>query len=122
EADHLVFPSSVNPAELWNGPHLVISDEEGARLERWCPGRIERANGEVVVRYASDATTFGRRTFSTAKFRAACPSAPPTLPPAGTFLEILKFSGQSSEVIRCHAMSGVTSELSIPFPPPDRYL
>ena len=105
EVDQLVFPASVVPAQRWGGPHLLISEEERTRLVRWMPGRIERANGEIVIRCAESSTKFLRRTLSHEKFRAACPGAPPAIPPAGTFLELLRFKGQAGEVIRCHPMS-----------------
>lgn len=122
EADQLVFPASIPAARRWEGPHLLVSEEERARVVRWVPGRIERANGEIVVRFAENAKTFGRRSYTPAKFRKACPAAKPTMPPAGTFLEILQLDGEDGEVIRCHPL--MTSPASVPslFPPPDRYL
>jgi tetratricopeptide (TPR) repeat protein len=122
EADQLVFPASVPPANRWEGPHLLVAEEERARVARWMPGRIERANGEIVVRFAEDAAKFGRRTFTTAAFRRTCPSAKPTMPPAGTFLEIIKLEGGDTEVIRCHPMTTTLNDLPPLFPPPDRYL
>lgn len=122
EADQLVFPASVPVPERWSGPHLLVAEEERARVTRWMPGRIEQANGEIVVRYAEDATRFGRRTFTAARFRRACPTAKPTMPPAGTFLEIIEFASAEHEVIRCHPLSATPSSLPALFPPPDRYL
>ncbi len=122
EADQLVFPASVPVTQRWNGPHLLVAEEERERVTRWMPGRIERANGEIVVRYAENATRFGRRTYTAAKFRRACPTAKPTMPPAGTFLEIIAFTGEEHEVIRCHPLSAMPSSLPALFPPPDRYL
>jgi hypothetical protein len=122
EADQLVFPASVPAALRWDGPHLLISEEERPRVVRWMPGRIERTNGEIVVRYAETAAKFGRRPYTAAKFRRACPAAKPTMPPAGTFLEIIELEGEDSEVIRCHAMAAVLSDLPPLFPLPDRYL
>jgi hypothetical protein len=125
EADQLVFPASVPPAHRWEGPHLLIADEERPRVVRWMPGRIERANGEIVVRFAEHteaAVTFGRRPYTAAKFRRACPSARPTMPPAGTFLEIIELEGEDTEMIRCHPMTTALTDLLPPYPPPDRYL
>lgn len=121
ESDQLVFPASVPAAHRWNGPHLLISEEERPRVVRWMPGRIERANGEISVRYAEDATTFARRPFTAAQFRRACPAARPTMPPAGTFLEIIELEGADT-VIRCHPMTAALNDLPPVFPPPDRYL
>jgi tetratricopeptide (TPR) repeat protein len=122
EADQLVFPASVPVTERWKGPHLLVAEEERERVVRWKPGRIERTNGEFVVRYAESAAKFGRRTYTAAKFRRACPTARSTMPPAGTFLEIIELDGEDHEVIRCHPPSAMPSPLPGLFPPPDRYL
>lgn len=125
EADQLVFPASVAPESRWDGPHLLVAEEERTHVVRWMPGRIERANGDVVVRFAEHVegtATFGRRTYTAAKFRRACPAARPTMPAAGTFLEILELDGGDQEVIRCHPMTTTLSNLPPLFPPPDRYL
>jgi tetratricopeptide (TPR) repeat protein len=119
ESDQLVFPASVAPDQRWGGPHLLISEDERARLVRWMPGRIERANGEIVIRFAESSSKFLRRTLSPAKFRAACPGATPMVPPAGTFLELLRFKGQAGDSIRCYPMSESPSGLPPLFPPPD---
>lgn len=125
EADRLVFPASVAPDHRWDGPHLLVADEERAHVVRWMPGRIERANGEIVVRfakYAENTATFGRRPYTAARFRRACPAARPTMPAAGTFLEIIELDGEEQEVIRCHPMTTTLNNLPTLFPPPDRYL
>lgn len=121
EADQLVFPASVPAAHRWEGPHLLVSEEERPRVVRWMPGRIERANGEISVRYAEDVATFARRPFTAAQFRRVCPVARPTMPPAGTFLEIIELRGEDT-VIRCHPMAAALNDLPPVFPPPDRYL
>jgi len=122
EADQLVFPASVPPDSRWEGPHLLIAKGERARVVRWMPGRIERANGEISVRFAEHAAKFGRRKFNAAGFRRVCPTARPTMPPAGTFLEIIELEGEDHEVIRCHPMSTALNDLPALFPHPDRYL
>jgi tetratricopeptide (TPR) repeat protein len=125
EADQLVFPVSVAPEGRWEGPHLLVAEEERTHVVRWMPGRIERANGDIVVRfaeYAEPTAKFGRRTYTAAKFRRVCPAARPTMPAAGTFLEILELDGEDHEMIRCHPMTTALSHLPPLFPPPDRYL
>lgn len=122
EADQLVFPASVPRAQRWDAPHLLVSEQEKVRIVRWLAGRIERANGEIVVRYAESATKFGRRTYPAAKFRKLCPTAKQTMPAAGTFVEILEFKGEDAEVIRCHPLVGMPPSLPPLFPLPDRYL
>jgi tetratricopeptide (TPR) repeat protein len=125
EADQLVFPASVSSESRWNGPHLLVAEEERPRVRRWMPGRIERANGETIVRFAEQADPapkFGRRKYTAAQFRRVCPAAKPTMPPAGTFLEIIELQGEDHEVIRCHPMTALPDHLPALFPPPDRYL
>ncbi len=120
QADSLVFPAHIAHADRWSGPHLLLSPDE--RVLDWRPGRIEHANGEVVIRYQEQDGRLGRRTFSAPDFRTACATARKTMPAAGTFVELIRFEGEADDEIRCYPISQISRALPQPFPPPDRYL
>src|SRR3954468_20156393 len=85
--DQLVFPSSVDPARRWDGPHLVHA-EARTSVKRWWAGRIEPwLDGEVVLRLAEAPDRFGRKTLPASEFRKLV-SVPLRSVPAGTFIEL----------------------------------
>lgn len=117
----LVFPPSTPLKERWAGPRLATSG-----VAAWTPGWIEAIDDErVIVRFAErrgDVEVFGRAEYTHDQFRERC--AIP-VPPAGTFVERVWFTGRANEVILCHPTE-VADELpglpALPFPPPARYL
>lgn len=117
--DQLVFPSSVDPARRWDGPHLVHA-EGRARVKRWWAGRVETwLDGEVVLRLAEHPGRFGRKTLPASEFRKLL-GVPLRRVPAGTFLELVQWPG--SKQIFIHP--GEVDDVDLPpvLPPADRYL
>lgn len=117
--DQLVFPSSVDPARPWDGPHLVHA-EGRSRVKRWWAGRVETwLDGEVVLRLAERPGRFGRKTLPASEFRKLL-GVPLRRVPAGTFLELVQWP--SSRQIFVHP--GEVDDVDLPpvLPSADRYL
>lgn len=126
ERDQVVFPAQLAVTERWLGPHLVAPGEKD-RVAAWSPGRIDHIDSEVHVRMGEQAadggTRFGRRAIRLKEFRRLSPlKSKVELPPAGTFLELIRFKDGAEQVRLYDLTRTVEVPLEVPFPAPDRYL
>ncbi|WP_408888521.1 tetratricopeptide repeat protein [Myxococcus faecalis] len=125
-----VFPPHISPEEQWKGPHLLHRAADSARVEHWAPGRIAEASStEVHLRMAlppppREEPSFVWRDLSIEEYQALALDTKDReeLPSAGTFVEVIKFHGET-EFLRCHPVIPFEDvDLPYLFPPPDRYL
>lgn len=117
--DQLVFPSSVDPARRWDGPHLVHAEARSS-VKRWWAGRIETwLDGEVVLRLAEAPDRFGRKTLPASEFRKLV-GVPLRRVPAGTFIELVHWRNSKQIFVQPGEVDDV--DLPLVIPPADRYL
>lgn len=120
--DELVFPSSVDPARRWDGPHLVHIEARPS-VKRWWAGRIEAwLDREVVLRLAERPGRFGRKTLPASEVRKLL-GVPLRRVPAGTFIELVQWRGvKQQQQIFVHPGELEDPDLPPVLPPADRYL
>lgn len=124
EANNVVFPTSIDPAERWTRPHTVGRNLLG-KVDRWQPGRIASVSEDSVhirvARRAEGPVEYGWADLDLATFQQTWGLSTAHLG-AGSFVELIWFT-EGQTLMGTHApKDDPIPDLPSLWPAPDRYI
>lgn len=124
--DRSVFPPAVRISERWDGPHLLRSNADRAKVAAWMPGRITSVDDESLrirfCRRENGSERFFYREFDHARLTELSAHARHGLSlPEGTFVEFLTYTDGTEQILTWQRQASELAALAI-HPAPDRYI